>query len=378
MEQWDTIYKNSASKMLGVCRRYVKDSQQAEDLMHNAFMTAMSKADTYSGKGLFEGWLRKIVINTALLYLRKNKNAVISENSLVENYSEPVEEDEELAETQRNSIEEANFSQQELLEVIDQLPDHHKSVFNLYVIDGYKHKEIGKMLNISQGTSKSHLARARKKIQQLLFERAKNKDKKRGFFFLLFAKEDYIDKIYKDAFTAFEVPPQKQKLSDGGSAAINTTQKFSLIGNVISNNFLFVSLTALVVSGGIWFLFFSGPEKKSIQEMNRIDTRTNVIEPKTTIVLPSEADSTSAEPHLTNTSGKAEVFQPSSKANNSSVPQTVKVQSGNQTIQPTTNLNPNNAIKKTDSSMIKKPVVIHKKIIRHDTVIQKVPVQNEK
>lgn len=364
--------------MLGVCRRYVKDSQQAEDLVHNAFMTAMSKADTYSGKGLFEGWLRKIVINTALLYLRKNKNAVISENSLVENYSEPVEEDEELAETQRNSIEEANFSQQELLEVIDQLPDHHKSVFNLYVIDGYKHKEIGKMLNISQGTSKSHLARARKKIQQLLFERAKNKDKKRGFFFLLFAKEDYIDKIYKDAFTAFEVPPQKQVLSDAGAKAINTTQKFSLIGKVFNNKILFISLTALVVSGGILFLYFSDSEKKSIPEMNRIDTRTNVIEPKTTIVLPSEADSTSAEPHLTNTSGKAEVFQPSSKANNSSVPQTVKVQSGNQTIQPTTNLKPNNAIKKTDSSMIKKPVVIHKKIIQHDTVIQKVPVQNEK
>jgi len=366
--------------MLGVCRRYVKDSQQAEDLVHNAFMTAMSKADTYSGKGLFEGWLRKIVINTALLYLRKNKNAVISENSLVENYSEPVEEDEELAETQRNTIEEANFSQQELLEVIDQLPDHHKSVFNLYVIDGYKHKEIGKMLNISPGTSKSHLARARKKIQQLLFERAENKEKnkKRAFFFLFSIKQNYIDKLYKDAFTTFEVPPQKQKLSDGGSAAINTTQKFPLIGNVINNNFLLVSLTALVVSGGIWFLFFSSPEKKLIPEMNNIDTTTNVIEPKTTNRLPSEADSTSTEQHFTDTSNKAEVVKPSSKASNTSVPQTAKVQSGKQTIQPTTNLNPNNAIKKTDSSMIKKPVVIHKKIIQHDTVIQKVPVQNEK
>ena len=144
MEQWDTIYKNNASKMLGVCRRYVKDNQQAEDLMHNAFMTAMSKVDTYSGKGLFEGWLRRIAVNTALMFLRNNKKSAVSENEQIENYSEPVQEVGCSEETQRNIIEEAGFNKQELLEVVDLLPDHHKMVFNLYVIDGYSHKEIGK------------------------------------------------------------------------------------------------------------------------------------------------------------------------------------------------------------------------------------------
>lgn len=171
MENWDVIYKNNASKLLGVCRRYVKDEQLAEDLLHNAFITAMNKINTYSGKGVFEGWLRKIVVNTVLLYLRDSKKMQFSENEPLENQVEVTLES-DVEETQKKVIEEAGFSQQELLEVVDQLPLHHKTVFNLYVIDGYTHNEIGEMLKISGGTSKSHLARARKKIQQLLFEKA--------------------------------------------------------------------------------------------------------------------------------------------------------------------------------------------------------------
>jgi RNA polymerase sigma factor (sigma-70 family) len=171
MENWDVIYKNNASKLLGVCRRYVRDEQLAEDLMHNAFITAINKINTYSGKGVFEGWLRKIVVNTVLLYLRDSKKMQFSENEPLENQVEVTLES-DVEETQKKVIEEAGFSQQELLEVVDQLPLHHKTVFNLYVIDGYTHNEIGELLKISGGTSKSHLARARKKIQQLLFEKA--------------------------------------------------------------------------------------------------------------------------------------------------------------------------------------------------------------
>lgn len=176
MEKWDVIYKNNASKLLGICRRYVKDEHQAEDLMHNSFITAINKVNTYSGKGAFEGWLRKIVINTALLYLRESKKMQFSENEAVEDQVN-LYEDEAAEETQRKAIEEAGFNREELLEVVDLLPEHHKVVFNMYVIDGYTHNEIGQMLNISGGTSKSHLARARKKIQQLLFEKAQKKIK---------------------------------------------------------------------------------------------------------------------------------------------------------------------------------------------------------
>lgn len=174
MENWDVIYKNNASKLLGVCRRYIKDEQLAEDLMHNAFITAMNKISTYSGIGAFEGWLRKIVVNTVLLYLRDSKKMQFSDNEPLENQSD-TELESDVDETQKKVIEDAGFSQQELLEIVDLLPIHHKTVFNMYVIDGYTHNEIGEMLKISGGTSKSHLARARKKIQQLLFEKAKLK-----------------------------------------------------------------------------------------------------------------------------------------------------------------------------------------------------------
>ncbi|MGB3946735.1 MAG: sigma-70 family RNA polymerase sigma factor [Bacteroidia bacterium] len=174
MENWDVIYKNNASKLLGVCRRYINDEQLAEDLMHNAFITAMNKISTYSGSGLFEAWLRKIVVNTVLLYLRESKKMQISDTEQIENH--PISDSEtESEQTQKKIIEEAGFSQQELLEIVDKLPLHHKTVFNLYVIDGYTHNEIGDLLKISGGTSKSHLARARKKIQELLLEKAKRK-----------------------------------------------------------------------------------------------------------------------------------------------------------------------------------------------------------
>ena len=177
METWDIIYKNNASKLLGICRRYVRDEQQAEDLMHNAFIAAINKIHTYSGTGAVEGWLRRLVINTALLYLRENKKMLFSDSEPVENQAAADEAD-GAEETQRKVVEEAGFSREELLEAVDILPEHHKVVFNLYVIDGYTHNEIGEILNISGGTSKSHLARARKKIQQLLFEKAKMKSEK--------------------------------------------------------------------------------------------------------------------------------------------------------------------------------------------------------
>lgn len=174
MEQWNVIYKNNAPRLLGICRRYVKDVQLAEDLMHNAFITAMDKIATFSGKGAFEGWLRRIVINTVLLYLRQSKKMQFSDNEPTEYTSGLLQQEEQEAEhTQRKAIENANFSKEQLLEVVDMLPNHHKVVFNLYVIDGYTHNEIGELLSISPGTSKSHLARARKKIQQLLYEKAK-------------------------------------------------------------------------------------------------------------------------------------------------------------------------------------------------------------
>ncbi len=369
MEQWDIIYKNNAAKMLGVCRRYVKDEQQAEDLMHNAFMTAMNKSDTYSGKGLFEGWLRRIAVNTALMFLRSNKKSAVSENEQIENYSEPVHEQEYSQETQRNTIEEADFNKQELLEVIDQLPDHHKTVFNLYVIDGFKHTEIGKMLNISPGTSKSHLARARKKIQELLFERAENKkkNKKRAFFFLFFTKGNYIDKMYKDAFTSFEIQPQSHAQLKDGSKLVNTHQKFSILSKIIGNKvILFASISSvlIIITAAVFILY---PKNVSIQNK--------------AIILPEPSKAEQqiiAEPLVKADSLIIENNVPPVKLNNNPLEQKSPAPIKQEITKPIITTPSVNSINKADSAVIKKTFIVHKSIIQHDTVIQKTPVNNEK
>ena len=214
-EFWDITYRNNGAKLLGVLRRYVKDVYIAKDLLHEAFITAIDKYSGFKGKGSFEGWLYRITVNTALMYLRKEQTTQPLQETIylvADNDNDDYQGDDV-----KSTIEAAGFSNEELLAAIDKLPVHHKLVFNMYVIDGFSHKQIGSELNISPGTSKSHLARARKKIQKLLYEetmnREKNKEKNRerrraSIFLLLFpAKEHYIDKMYREGFSDFKIPP---------------------------------------------------------------------------------------------------------------------------------------------------------------------------
>jgi RNA polymerase sigma factor (sigma-70 family) len=187
----------------------------AEDLLHEVFITAINKYETYTGKGSFEGWLYRIAVNTALMYLRKERKIFTeawNDESLlsVQDYDDTDRDD---AEDVKSVVEAARFSSEELIFAIDKLPEHHKIVFNMYVMDGFSHKQIAAELNISQGTSKSHLARARKKIQQFLYEeamnRAKKKERRRASLFLLLfpAKEHYIDRMFRKGLSDFAIPP---------------------------------------------------------------------------------------------------------------------------------------------------------------------------
>lgn len=210
---WEEIYSTQASKYLGICRRYIKDKAVAEDVLHDAFIQAMGKVDTFSGKGSIEAWLRRVVVNTALMHLRKvhTKEQVFSNNESIDvkdKWGEMIESDL----SPRSSIEQAAFTQEELLEAIDLLPVHHKSVFNLYVLDNFKHREISDLLKITVGTSKSHLARARKKIQEVLLGKAQDKEQKRrrvAFLFVFPLKGHYLDKLYRRCFSSFEVVPNE-------------------------------------------------------------------------------------------------------------------------------------------------------------------------
>ena len=141
------IYHLFAGKLFALCLKYSKTKQSAEDNLQDAFITIFDKIDQYKFKGSFEGWMKRIVINTSLQTYRQ-KNVL---NLVEENYPDEVEVE----------VDEAELSLDFLLKIIQELPERYRMVFNLYVLDGYSHKEIAGMLGIAEGTSKSNLSRSR-------------------------------------------------------------------------------------------------------------------------------------------------------------------------------------------------------------------------
>ena len=136
--------------LFALCLKYSKNHQDAEDTLQDSFLTIFNKIDQYKNKGSFEGWLKRITIHTALQKYR--------EKSPLKIVKEVINEDE----IEEINLENTTFNIDVLLGFIQQLPDRYRLVFNLYVLDNYSHKEIAELLNISEGTSKSNLSRARK------------------------------------------------------------------------------------------------------------------------------------------------------------------------------------------------------------------------
>lgn len=149
------IYGKFSSKMLSVCRQYIKDIHQAEDIMITAFMKVFTNLKNFQHKGSFEGWIRRIMVNECISFIRVHKKLKYIEDDLV------IGRDEESF-----SPIESQFSVADIQFLIDSLPDGYKIVFNLYAIEGYKHQEIAAMLGINEGTSKSQLSHARKLLQK--------------------------------------------------------------------------------------------------------------------------------------------------------------------------------------------------------------------
>jgi len=142
------LYKLFSSKLFTLCLKYSRNYAEAEDNLQDAFVTIFEKISQYSGKGSLEGWLKRIVINTALQRYRKQGVFDIVNEDQIEDVQVDVD------------TETVNLDF--LLSSIQELPDRYRLVFNLYVLDGYSHKEISEMLDITTGTTKSNLARARK------------------------------------------------------------------------------------------------------------------------------------------------------------------------------------------------------------------------
>lgn len=153
------LYDAFSPKMYPLCCRYAKESADAEDILVTAFTRILERIDQYRGEGSFEGWIKRIVINEALDFLRRKKKM----------FTTLTIEDAEAEITSPTTHD--PFAEEELLLMIGELPAGYRVVFNLFAIDGYSHKEIAEQLNISESTSKSQLSRARVHLQKLLAAR---------------------------------------------------------------------------------------------------------------------------------------------------------------------------------------------------------------
>ena len=152
----ETLYQRFAPKMYGVCLRYAGTAEDAEDILQEGFIKIFKKIGSFRGDGSFEGWIRRVFVNTSIEHFRRKR------------YLQPVSEKEE------NTIEGKYLSvldemaEKDVLSLVQQLSPGYRTVFNMYVVEGYTHKEIADMLGISEGTSKSQLSRAKVILQDMV------------------------------------------------------------------------------------------------------------------------------------------------------------------------------------------------------------------
>lgn len=149
------LYDALSPKMFSLCIRYMGDRDAAEDILQEGFVSLFAKLDSYTGNGSFEGWARKIFVNTALMSLRKND---------ILRQSEDIDTAWSVSSQETSAVQ--NISYRELIKIIGELPSGFRTVFNMYVIEGYSHKEIADELGISEATSRSQLLRARLMLQE--------------------------------------------------------------------------------------------------------------------------------------------------------------------------------------------------------------------
>ena len=152
------VYEKYSGLMFSVCRRYINEPEAAEDVLVCGFMKVFSKIDQFKREGSFEGWVRRIMVNESLTYIRKNKSLYMQ-----------VEIENAEREPDYSQLSD-HLEEEDLMKMINRLPAGYRTVFNLYAIEGFSHKEIAEQLDISENTSKSQLSRARAHLQKLLIE----------------------------------------------------------------------------------------------------------------------------------------------------------------------------------------------------------------
>lgn len=153
------LFDRFSSKMLGVCLRYAKDSEQADDILQDGFVKVFTKLKDFKNEGSLEGWIRRVMVNTALDQIRKNGKTLGDVS--IDDVQYKIENNDHIAE---------QLMAEDLLKLINSMPDGYKAVFNMFAIEGYTHNEIADTLGISESTSKSQYSRARAYLRERISE----------------------------------------------------------------------------------------------------------------------------------------------------------------------------------------------------------------
>jgi RNA polymerase sigma-70 factor (ECF subfamily) len=154
----EILYHTFSSKMFSVCMRYANEYAGAEDLLQDGFVKVFKNIEKFRGEGSFEGWIRRIFVNNSIEHYRKKSNLYV------------VQETEALSYEYYDDNALQKLMKEDLVKIIQSLSTGYRTIFNLYVVEGYSHKEIGEMMGITEGTSKSQLARARYLLQKKIAE----------------------------------------------------------------------------------------------------------------------------------------------------------------------------------------------------------------
>jgi RNA polymerase sigma-70 factor (ECF subfamily) len=168
----ESLYKRLYGKMMAVCLRYTRDHDQAQDILQDGFIKVFGKLDRYNFEGSFEGWVRRIMVNTAIDFFRKKKTdfTLMGDNEKLEQYANVIEEEED------ESDQEYDFEANDIVRAMQQLTPAYRTIFNLYVFENHTHLEIAEKLGINVGTSKSNFAKAKRNLKKILLNELKQRD----------------------------------------------------------------------------------------------------------------------------------------------------------------------------------------------------------
>ena len=349
---WQKIYLDHSPKLLGICRRYIPDIFAAEDIVHDSFIAAIQKKAQLKDEKAIFGWLKIIVVNNALQYLRKQSKETILNKETPEIHDNH-------AEMEQNFLEEKHilaydFTREQLLQSIDSLPSHHKSVFNLYFIENYSHAEISKSLEIPVNTSKSHLMRAKKSVQNYLithFVKTETPKNKIALLLIFLGFGNSLwGRTFKSKFSDFVITPEKSfeisTCSNENNVSISSAQ------NLWKQN-LIIGGTVVVIVTGSMLIFKTKNNAAKITSPNISKSNLKENKPQVSAVEMDSADKIQSNPVMEDVS-VSEV----------SAPEKITI------LKSDTKLSSENSKKQTEHSAEKpvQQIVVVKKVIQRDTV----------